>query len=83
MVLGWHEHLQQTEIPPEYMWEDSEGLELWWASVEDKRSDGEQSSDASQRTEPVPAASDDSGDGDQDQPPGMAENEYAKFLKRS
>lgn len=39
-VLTWYENLPSEEVPPEYLWEDSAGLEMWWASVEEKREDG-------------------------------------------
>lgn len=59
-------------MPPEYLWEDSEGLELWWASVEDKRKDGSTGRGSETTVET-----------DDDQGPGMAENDIAQFLKRS
>jgi hypothetical protein len=39
-ILSWHENLSKDEIPPERLWEDSEGLEQWWARVEEKRESG-------------------------------------------
>lgn len=63
--------MPKDEVPPEYLWEDSQGLEQWWASVEDKRNDGVSTTRG--RT--------DSGDEDQDG--GMAENDYARFLKQA
>lgn len=74
-VLGWHENLQKEEVPPEHLWEDSEGLEQWWEWVADKRSDGRPDVAPTNRSGKSP--SDD--DGDQD--PGMAENDLARFLK--
>ncbi len=72
-VLSWYENLPKDEVPPEYLWEDSQGLEQWWAAIEDKRSDGM----------PTSRGRIDVPDGDDgDQPPGMAENDYARFLKQ-
>lgn len=72
MILGWHENLQKEEVPPEHLWEDSEGLELWWNDVMARREDGIPTSRGR-------GASDDSDDDD----PGreMVENDYARFLK--
>lgn len=39
-ILNWFENLPKDEVPPEHIWEDSEGLELWWKRVEAKRNDG-------------------------------------------
>lgn len=72
IVLSWHENLQPDEVPPEYLWEDGEGLEQWWKRIEEKRSDGISTGRGS-------SSSDDEGDPD----PGMAENDYAQALKRS
>lgn len=77
VILGWHENLQKEEIPPEYLWEDVEGLEMWWASVEDKRSDGRSESDSSNR-QVVPDPDDEDGQHDT----GMADNDIARALKR-
>lgn len=38
--MTWYENLPSDEVPPEYLWEDSAGLEMWWKTVEDKREDG-------------------------------------------
>lgn len=70
-VLGWYENLSSDEVPPEYLWEDAEGLEQWWKKVEDKRSDGRPSTSGRS-----------SEDDDEDPEPGMAENDYARFLKQ-
>ena len=71
-VLTWYENLQKDEVPPEHLWEDTEGLEQWWQRVEDKRSDGR----------PETASSNRSADADDEhQDPGMAENDLARFLK--
>ena len=72
-VLTWHENLPKDEVPPEHLWEDSEGLEMWWEHVEQQREDGQPTSRS--RSE-----ADDDGEGDPD--PGMAENDYARFLKQ-
>ena len=63
-------------MPPEHLWEDAEGLELWWKKVEDKRSDGRSDLEDSSRS-----YSDDEDDADGHQPPGMAENDLARYLK--
>lgn len=73
-VLTWYENLPKDEVPPEHLWEDGEGLEQWWASVEAKRDDGGVATSRGRV---------DSDDGDGDQPSGMAENDYARFLKQS
>lgn len=75
-VLSWHENLQKEEIPPEHLWEDSEGLEEWWKRVEAKRSDGRLDMTSTDRSS---TSSDD--DGDEHRDPGMAENDLARFLK--
>lgn len=70
-ILSWYENLPEEERPPEYLWEDSQGLEMWWASVEAKRSDGV----ATNR-----GATDHAQD---DQAPSMTENDHARFLKQA
>lgn len=65
-VINWHENLPKEDIPPEYLWADSEGLELWWESVEARREDG------------VPTSSGDEWD---DSEPRMAENDLARYIK--
>jgi hypothetical protein len=75
-VLSWHENLQKEEIPPEHLWEDSEGLEQWWKRVEDMRSDGRHDMASTDRSS---TSSD--GDDDEHRDPGMAENDLARFLK--
>lgn len=69
IVLSWFENLPKEEQPPEYLWEDSEGLEQWWKAVEDKREDGRPTTRGRVDVET-----------DQDSP--MAENDYARFLKQ-
>lgn len=76
--MSWHENLQPGEIPPEYLWEDAEGLEQWWATIEDKRSGGEEPS-----KDRIKISDDGDDAGDADQAPGMAENDYARFFKRN
>lgn len=39
-ILTWYENLPNEEVPPEHLWEDSAGLEMWWKHVEEKRDDG-------------------------------------------
>ena len=68
-ILSWHENLSPEEVPPEYLWEDSEGLEQWWASIEEKRKSGE----------PI-SRSADTGNGDQGS--DMTENDLARALKQ-
>ena len=38
-ILNWYENLPKKEVPPEHLWEDAEGLDLWWKIVEAKRGD--------------------------------------------
>lgn len=68
-ILNWFENLPKDEVPPEYLWEDSEGLEWWWSAVEEKRESGDD------------AVSRPGGDED-DQSSSMADNELARFLKQ-
>lgn len=71
-ILSWYENLPEDERPPEHIWEDNEGLELWWKSVAAKQQDGM----------PTSRGMDERSDrDDDDQSPRMAENEYARFLK--
>lgn len=70
-VLNWLENLSKDERPPEYLWEDDKGLELWWETVEAKRADG---------------TNIDRGITDQDhddQIPVQTENDHARFLKEA
>lgn len=68
-ILSWFENLTKDEIPPEYLWEDSKGLELWWADVTEKR-------------ERRFGGGGSSNDGDDDDPPSeMAENDLARALR--
>lgn len=39
-VINWYENLPKEEVPPEHLWADAEGLELWWKRVERNREDG-------------------------------------------
>lgn len=75
-VLSWYENIPSDEVPPEHLWEDSEGLEQWWQWVEDKREDGRPDVAPTNRAR----GSDD--DDDEHQDPGMAENDLARHLKR-
>jgi hypothetical protein len=60
-------------LPPDYLWEDPQGLEQWWKKVKDKHSDGRDEVAGSRRS---------SEDDDDEHPdPGMAENDIARYLK--
>lgn len=37
MILAWHESRPKEEIPPEHLWDDSDGLEEWWERIEVKK----------------------------------------------
>lgn len=63
--MSWHENVTKDEVPPEYLWEDSEGLELWWASVQEKRG----------------IATSSSPSGRDERPSEMEENELARAFK--
>lgn len=65
-ILAWYENLPTEEVPPEYLWEDGAGLEMWWKHVEEKREDG----GSTRRSQ------------DDDGPDDMAENDYARYLKQ-
>ena len=39
-VLNWYENLPKNEVPPKHLWCDPDGLELWWAKMEERRSEG-------------------------------------------
>lgn len=71
-ILSWHEHLPKEDVPPEHLWEDSEGLEQWWATVEARRDDG--GATTTRGTEP-------SETGDAEPGREMAENDYARHFK--
>lgn len=68
-ILTWYENLPKEDMPPEYLWEDSEGLEMWWKTVEARREDG------------VPTSQGDADPANTDQPRQMVENDVARFLK--
>lgn len=68
-ILSWHENLMKDEVPPEYLWEDVEGLEQWWRSVEEKRRDG------------LPTSGGYDEDDDEPSSAGMAQNELARYVK--
>lgn len=76
-VLTWYENLQKEDVPPEYLWDDAEGLEQWWEMVEQRRQDGQGTDRLAGRSERSSES-----DGDDDQDPGMAENDYARFFKK-
>lgn len=76
-ILSWFENCTKEELPPEYLWEDSEGLEHWWESVKDAREDGTTPDKPDRRT-----SDEDEGEwGDHDPGPGTAENDLARILK--
>jgi len=78
-ILSWHEHLSKDEIPPEYLWEDAQGLEAWWLTVEDKRSDGLPATDrSSERGDSGDETARDGSTGGS----GMANNDLARRLKQ-
>lgn len=69
-ILTWYENLPKDEVPPEHLWEDAEGLEQWWADVENKRDDGS------------PTRRGRGGSDDDDDPTEeMVENDYARYAK--
>ena len=37
LVLNWMQNLPREEMPPEYLWDDVEGLEQWWEQVQYRR----------------------------------------------
>ena len=37
MILNWYENLPEEEIPPQYLWEDPEGLEQWRQQLRDRK----------------------------------------------
>lgn len=39
-ILAWFENNSKDDVPPEHLWEDPEGLELWWERVRDRRERG-------------------------------------------
>jgi hypothetical protein len=32
-ILAWHENYPSEEVPPEYLWEDPEGLDMWFKKI--------------------------------------------------
>lgn len=40
MILGWHEHLQEEDIPPRWMWALDEELERHFDRVKARREAG-------------------------------------------
>lgn len=69
-IWGWYENLQKEDVPPEYLWEDSEGLEMWWNTVNARKEDGMPTS-----TGYSDPAHDDRGGQE------MVQNDLARFLK--
>ena len=67
-ILNWYENLPKEDVPPEYLWEDAQGLEQWWESVEARREDG-------MPTQRGRGSSESDSDSDV-----MVENDYARFL---
>jgi hypothetical protein len=65
-ILGWYENLQKNEVPPEYLWEDSEGLEMWWNSLDERRE---------AKNHQYRQGAGDDGESE------MASNDMARFLK--
>lgn len=35
-VLSWFENNVKDDVPPEHLWEDTEGLEEWWDRVKER-----------------------------------------------
>jgi hypothetical protein len=71
-VLSRYENLPDEDRPPEYLWEDPQGLEQWFNSVEAKRNDG---------VETRRGRTDDHAQDDQQ--PSLTENDHARFLKQA
>lgn len=36
-IIGWFENNTQSDIPPEHLWDDAEGLDKWWQRVAARR----------------------------------------------
>lgn len=36
-MLSWFETRAEEEVPPEHLWEDDDGLELWWREIEERK----------------------------------------------
>ncbi len=72
-VLGWYEHLSKDEVPPQHLWEDSQGLDRWWRDVEDRRNE-------KYGLDPTPSRSD-SGNDQEHPDSGMAENDIARAFR--
>lgn len=72
MILHWFENLGKDERPPDYLWEDDKGLEMWWATVEANRADDTSISRG-------PQDADENGDGK----PKQMENDHARFLREA
>lgn len=76
MILNWRENLTSEEVPPEHIWEDSEGLDEWWKQVDAKRRDGMPMTTARRGSD-----DDDEDSDDRPESMGMAQNELAKALR--
>lgn len=53
MVLSWFEHRAEDEVPPEHIWEDSEGLDQWWKEVDARKGRDRPDADDDEETESV------------------------------
>ena len=73
-ILNWHANLPKDERPPEYLWDDAKGLELWWQRVEAARSDGVSTSAFNRSSE--------SDSGSSGAAPQVVENDLARMLKQ-
>ncbi len=78
-ILSWFENCTKEEIPPEYMWEDSDGLEQWWAAVKEKRESG--FANPHEKRDDSDVEWEDSETPKRDQGPETAENDLARILK--
>lgn len=36
-VLSWFENYSSEEVPPEFMWEDDDGVEKWFKTVKENK----------------------------------------------
>lgn len=83
-ILSWHENLPREEIPPQYLWDDAGGLDLWWKDVREKQRTGQDG--GPDRWRPDGDGDDDDDDDERDPRPRdrggqMAENDLARILK--
>lgn len=70
LLLNWLENLQREDQPPEYLWADDKGLELWFAAVREKQESGL----------PTRGTTDHAHT---DQAPAMVENDHARALREA